>query len=354
MCSKIKVNLINFLIFFIFITIQIFFIGALICSPVQAAPNDMPNWTMPEPKLQIPINSIKFTAPQRCGGTDQQPIYCVGWIGQYIAGIYQYAIGIVGILAAVVLMFGGIIWLTAGGSATQITNAKAWIGASLTGLVIALCSYMILYMVNPDLTIFKPLQIQLAKKGEIATSSVSTAIVCQKYKDSSTNTIIYDNIPSSDILTLPSQCSNFNFGSGSLAKYLKAIAAAESSCNSSPSVSSAGACGLMQLLPQTAQQFDPLATCQYLIDNPDKSIEIATKFINKNIGVHKGNPSIIFAGYNSGYSSSPNPKTGKKSALVQSSDCPGYYAFQCCILPGDLVETQVYVYRAIEYLNSQL
>ncbi len=81
-------------------------------------------------------------------------------IAQYIRAIYKYAIGIVGILAAVVLMFGGIIWLTAGGNATQITNAKSWIGASLTGLVLALLSYMILATVNPALVNFKTTGIQ--------------------------------------------------------------------------------------------------------------------------------------------------------------------------------------------------
>ncbi len=76
-------------------------------------------------------------------------------IGEYIKSIYKYAIGAVGILAAVVLMFGGIIWITAGGSAERIGEAKAWITASLTGLILALCSYMILYTVNPNLVNFK-------------------------------------------------------------------------------------------------------------------------------------------------------------------------------------------------------
>lgn len=76
-------------------------------------------------------------------------------IGEYIKSIYKYAIGAVGILAAIVLMFGGIIWITAGGSAEKIGEAKAWITASLTGLIIALCSYMILYTVNPNLVNFK-------------------------------------------------------------------------------------------------------------------------------------------------------------------------------------------------------
>jgi hypothetical protein len=62
-------------------------------------------------------------------------------IAKYIKAVYNYAIGIVGILAAVVLMFGGVRWLLAGGSPDKIGDAKAWIGASLTGLILALTSY---------------------------------------------------------------------------------------------------------------------------------------------------------------------------------------------------------------------
>ncbi len=80
-------------------------------------------------------------------------------IGEYIKAIYKYAIGVVGILAAVVLMIGGIVWLTAGGNQTRIGEAKAWIGASLTGLIIALTSYMILWTVNPALVRFKPIKV---------------------------------------------------------------------------------------------------------------------------------------------------------------------------------------------------
>lgn len=76
-------------------------------------------------------------------------------IGDYINAIYKYAIGIVGILAAVVLMFGGVLWITAGGNAERVGNAKSWIGAALTGLVLTLASYTILYTVNPDLVNFK-------------------------------------------------------------------------------------------------------------------------------------------------------------------------------------------------------
>ena len=78
-----------------------------------------------------------------------------GNIARYVRAIYKYAIGIVGILAAMVLMIGGVMWIVAGGNATAIGEAKAWIGASLTGLVIALCSYLILATVNPALVDLK-------------------------------------------------------------------------------------------------------------------------------------------------------------------------------------------------------
>ncbi|MDO8593264.1 MAG: pilin [bacterium] len=78
-----------------------------------------------------------------------------GNIANLVRAIYKYAIGIVGILAAVVLMIGGVLWIVAGGNATAIGEAKAWIGAALTGLVLALLSYTILATINPALVNLK-------------------------------------------------------------------------------------------------------------------------------------------------------------------------------------------------------
>ncbi|MDD4271445.1 MAG: hypothetical protein PHF50_01430 [Patescibacteria group bacterium] len=118
------------------------------------------------PDLQIKIPGLTLTEAKviKCTETNGKKTCNIPWIGEYVAGIYKYAIGIVGILAAVVLMIGGVIWIVAGGSATMIGEAKAWIAASLTGLVIALCSYVILYQVNPALLNFKGLDITLVEK----------------------------------------------------------------------------------------------------------------------------------------------------------------------------------------------
>jgi len=123
------------------------------------------------PKLQVPIGE-EFSKVN----ADDETI-SVPWIGEYISAVYKYAVGIVGILATVVMMFGGVLWITAGGNQERISNAKSWITASLTGLVLVLCSYLILSTVNPDLTRFKPIEINVVQKPpEIG--------CCEKIKDS--------------------------------------------------------------------------------------------------------------------------------------------------------------------------
>ena len=80
-------------------------------------------------------------------------------IAKYIKAIYQYGIAVVGILAAIVLMFGGLLWLTAGGNTGQVSEAKEWIKSSLLGLILALLSYTILLTINPDLVNFRPITV---------------------------------------------------------------------------------------------------------------------------------------------------------------------------------------------------
>lgn len=93
-------------------------------------------------------------------------------IGNYIIAIYKYAIGVVGILAAVVMMLGGVLWLIAGGNAERVSNAKSWIVAAVTGLVLALSSYMILALVNPDLVNFKITDIGSVKEIKTSTTNI--------------------------------------------------------------------------------------------------------------------------------------------------------------------------------------
>jgi len=78
-------------------------------------------------------------------------------LGKYIIAIYNYGIGLVSVLAVVMIMFGGFKWIFAAGNATTIGAAKSTIISALVGLFLALGSWMLLDMINPALTSFKPL-----------------------------------------------------------------------------------------------------------------------------------------------------------------------------------------------------
>lgn len=108
-----------------------------------------------EYKAQIGFG--KFSVPVEIGPNS---------IGEYITEIYKYAVGIVGILASIVIMWGGFRWLTAGGDKNAVGDAKKWIEGALSGLVLVMTSYLILYFVNPDLIAFKSINIEPINKSQ--------------------------------------------------------------------------------------------------------------------------------------------------------------------------------------------
>lgn len=106
-----------------------------------------------------PVKAIDFTPQIAIGNFKGKMPINGNSIGLYITEIYTYLIGVVGILATVVMMIGGVIWITSGGNASRVGEAKAWIGGALMGLVLALASFTILNTVNPDLVSMKNLDI---------------------------------------------------------------------------------------------------------------------------------------------------------------------------------------------------
>lgn len=134
------------------------------CCEGTASPATEPNPPKFEiPKLQIPSLGENLT-PVTCDIDNEGNYVCpIPWIGQYITAIYNYGIGIAGILAAIVLMAGGVLWLISGGDSSKITQAKELIGGSITGLIVLMTSYVLLIQINPDLVNFKPVTIGAIK-----------------------------------------------------------------------------------------------------------------------------------------------------------------------------------------------
>jgi uncharacterized membrane protein YgcG len=76
--------------------------------------------------------------------------------GEDIAGcmitLYKFGVSAVAVLAFVVLVWGGFVWLTSGGNMSRVDSAKEWIMGSILGLIIALGSFILLNTINPQLT----------------------------------------------------------------------------------------------------------------------------------------------------------------------------------------------------------
>lgn len=136
------------------------------------------------PRLEIPIPTIKFTSPLLEGG-----VITIPFLAQYVGGVYQFLLGVVGIVAAVMMMIGGFQYLTAGGDSQRVGKAKKRIADALIGMVLAFGSYLVLWTLNPDLVEFRALQIA-GVKTEL---SFSDQILAETGNDADTQ--IDDNTP---------------------------------------------------------------------------------------------------------------------------------------------------------------
>lgn len=89
-------------------------------------------------KLQVPLSGVnEFSAKEG--------------VPTYIALWFNLVVGSAAVLATVYIVWGGFKWLTAAGNVAKISDAKTTISSALAGLLLAIFSYSILYLVNPNL-----------------------------------------------------------------------------------------------------------------------------------------------------------------------------------------------------------
>ena len=83
-------------------------------------------------------------------------------IGDVLSRLYVFGVGLVAIVAMIMLVIGGVQYMVAGDK--DPGPAKERIRNAIWGLILALCSYLILYTINPDLTkkvILTPIEINV-------------------------------------------------------------------------------------------------------------------------------------------------------------------------------------------------
>lgn len=120
------------------------------------------NWI----RLQLPIPNVTVTCTDDADTPEQksddvQRGY-VKDMGQYIGGLYKYFVGAIGIMAALMVFYGGLRWLSAGGNASRVKEAKEVIFAALIAILIAFGSYTLLYTINPKLVVLNPPVLKVA------------------------------------------------------------------------------------------------------------------------------------------------------------------------------------------------
>lgn len=109
--------------------------------------------------------------------------------GEYLRAFYVFFIGVVGILATIMVMYGGYRWIAAAGNASQISAAKTTVTNAIIGLVLAFTSFILLQLINPSLVRLADFQIipvgrivqDFGEEGDIPTKCPHQAELMQRY-----------------------------------------------------------------------------------------------------------------------------------------------------------------------------
>src|SRR6056297_1341586 len=151
----------------VFICLILF--GGLPVADLKAKNETM---TLEPPKISLPIPELPKwdTIKVKPGEEVSLP-----WLVEYIIALYKYAIIILSALAVIMIMAGGITYLSSGGSSERIGSAKKMIFGALSGLVILLFSHMLLEIINPKLVDLKPITLEtIEEQGAINESEFAT------------------------------------------------------------------------------------------------------------------------------------------------------------------------------------
>src|SRR3989344_5352769 len=147
-------RLISALIFSAIFTLALFSLVtvAFAVEAPPAAPKITPTNISQEVQLQAPLpgdkEGITKIGPGAEGGG--------GYIINYVTTIYGYVAGLAGLLAVLMMVFGGFQVMTSGTNPAGVSAGKEKIVNAVGGLILLLVSALLLYTINPNaFTIFE-------------------------------------------------------------------------------------------------------------------------------------------------------------------------------------------------------
>lgn len=139
----------------------------LTAGRVSASNASLPLVNNPFDDLQVSIPGMARFSEVQVTDTGDGFTMSVNWIAEYIMGIYNYAIAIIGILAVLAIAIGGVMWAMSFGNPSIVTEGKAWITGAILGLVLALGSYILLNTINADLVRMRPINLGYLDNDEV-------------------------------------------------------------------------------------------------------------------------------------------------------------------------------------------
>ncbi len=118
------------------------------------------------PTLAVPIPGLAAFQNPTVEGSAGQRYLDIPFIAQYISAVYTYALGIIVTIATVMVVIGGVKWMLARGDSGKVSDAKETLSRAVIGVLLALGSYAILNLINPELVNLRALRIQLVERED--------------------------------------------------------------------------------------------------------------------------------------------------------------------------------------------
>jgi len=104
---------------------------------------------IPHPEVRAQTYTFLEPLPSSSGLAGQEER--AGLFGRYAQNAFNVSIGAAGILAVLMMVVAGIQYTLSYASESQKTDARNRINSAITGLLIVISAYLVLYTINPDL-----------------------------------------------------------------------------------------------------------------------------------------------------------------------------------------------------------
>ncbi|MFA7662509.1 MAG: transglycosylase SLT domain-containing protein [Patescibacteria group bacterium] len=256
--------------------------------------------------LQIPVSNLSG-----------ETIKHIDSMNEYFKLVYDWSIGAISIIAVVMIMIAGFQWITAGGNEKGIGEAKQRIKNAIFGLVLVGVAFLLLQLVNPAVLSSNILIPKIVRLLGLASGGGNSGNCTQMMGDAVSYSTGWLGDAKRDQwdeqLRAAAESNNID------CDYLKAIMLTES--YSDPDlISPMGACGLMQVLPGTADMLGFGNRCLSGETLAQENLNAGAKYVaqlSQNSKID-GDFNLIAAGYNAGL-----------GANDSSEDCPGLKQWQC-------------------------